>query len=44
MLIHLFRVLKSGYAQIDYVLNLSLGLQIYDGHVRDISYIKMNTF
>ena len=31
-------------AQFRYVLNLSLGLQIDDGHVRNTSYIKMKIF
>ena len=44
MLISLFLVLKSGYAQFHYVLNLSFDLQIYGGHLRNTSYIKMNIF
>ena len=38
------QVLKSGYAQFHFVLNLSLGLQIDDGHICNTSYIKKNEY
>ena len=44
MLINLFSVLKLGYVRFHYVLNLSLGLQNDDGHVRNTPYIRSNIF